>query len=240
MKLIAGLGNPGKEYEGTRHNIGFMVVSKLAEKHNIPGKMMPQFKAIVGKGVIKGVDTIIVEPLTFMNLSGFSVLKILNWYKIELADLIVVYDDIDFNLGKMRFRPDGSAGGHKGIQSIIDQSGGNQGFSRLRVGIGPGPSGPERKNFVLKPFLPDQQKLVSDTINLAVEGLECFLKEGIQSAMNRYNGIDLTRPKKVKARGKIFIDSSRGKFDQVIYFSNTIGYDTCTINEMFPVDLMTI
>lgn len=214
MYLIAGLGNPGKQYEATRHNIGFRVVSSFAQKHNIQGKTLPEFKAIAGKGNIFGADTIVVEPLTFMNLSGFSILKILNWYKIEIGNLIVVYDDIDINLGKIRLRPGGSDGGHNGIKSIIQQAGGKNDFSRLRVGIGPGPTGPERKNFVLKPFLPEQEKLLSATICLAVEALEQFLKEGIHSAMNKYNGVDLSAPVKIKKKLSVFGDGSLSNLEK--------------------------
>ena len=112
MILIAGLGNPGKEYEATRHNIGFMVVSSLCEKYNLRPIFESKFNAIVAKGNILGLDTILVKPLTFMNLSGSSILKLLNWYKINIEDILVVYDDIDFNLGEIRFKKDGSAGGH--------------------------------------------------------------------------------------------------------------------------------
>ena len=150
MFVVAGLGNPGKQYEGTRHNIGFRVVSALADKHKIHGKIEPKFNAIIGRGSINGIDTIVVEPLTFMNLSGDAILKILNWYKIDYHNLIVVYDDTDINLGKLRFRLDGSDGGHKGIRSIIQNLGNKNDFTRLRVGIGPAPNGPERKNFVLQ------------------------------------------------------------------------------------------
>ncbi|MEW5818626.1 MAG: aminoacyl-tRNA hydrolase [Cyanobacteriota bacterium] len=237
MYLVAGLGNPGAQYEGTRHNIGFRVVSKLAERHNIAGKISQDFKALCGKGSVCGVDTIVVEPLTFMNLSGYSILKILNWYKIESSNLIVIYDDIDLNLGRLRFRPAGSDGGHKGIRSIIEQLGNKTDFSRLRVGIGPGPSGPLRKNFVLQPFLPEQEKLLSDSISLAVDALEIFIKEGINSAMNKYNGVDLSAPpKKEKKRTTLFIDNSLSKLENEAIIINNYVIDK-NDNQIFPVDL---
>ena len=196
MFLVAGLGNPGPQYEGTRHNIGFRVVSSLADKYEIEGKVSQKFNAIVGRGSIKGVDTIVVEPLTFMNLSGNSILKILNWYKIEYTNMLVIYDDIDLDLGRFRFKSGGSAGGHNGMKSIIEQLGGKKDFDRFRIGIGPGPGGAERKNFVLKRFLPEQQKLLTESIKIATEGVECYLKSGLQRSMNKYNGINLAAPPK--------------------------------------------
>lgn len=196
MFLVAGLGNPGPQYEGTRHNIGFRVVSSLADKYKIEGKVSQKFNAIVGRGSVKGVDTIIVEPLTFMNLSGNSILKILNWYKIEYTNMLVIYDDIDLNLGRFRFKSGGSAGGHNGMKSIIEQLGGKKDFDRFRIGIGPGPGGAGRKNFVLKRFLPEQQKLLTESIKIATEGVECYLKSGLQISMNKYNGINLAAPPK--------------------------------------------
>jgi PTH1 family peptidyl-tRNA hydrolase len=237
MKVVAGLGNPGKEYAGTRHNIGFRVAARLAEKYNIDGKFESKFNALVGKGKIKGLDTIIVEPLTFMNLSGHAILKILNWYRVELPELIVVYDDIDINLGRIRFRPDGGPGGHNGVKSIIEQSGGKTNFPRLRVGIGPGPAGPERRNFVLKPFMSEQDKLVSDSINLAVEGLECYIKENIASAMNKYNGLDLTRPPKPKLKGKIFSDTSKVSFNEITLQAE---YSDNICGNIFAIDILTL
>lgn len=238
MILVAGLGNPGKQYESTRHNIGFQVVSALAEKHNISGKQVNKFNAITGAGTVCGVDTIIVEPLTFMNLSGEAILKILNWYKIDPGKMIIIYDDIDLNLGRLRFRPEGSDGGHNGIKSIIGVLGGRQNFARLRVGIGPGPGGSLRRNFVLTPFAREQQPLLKDSVNLAVEALELFLKEGVQSAMNKYNGIDLTKPQtQTKKKSRIFFDKSITMLEKEPLVLEFTDQQECK-NTIFPVNLL--
>lgn len=237
MYLVAGLGNPGPQYEGTRHNIGFRIVSSLADKYKIEGKVSQKFNAIVGRGTVKGVDTILVEPLTFMNLSGNSILKILNWYKIEHTNMLVIYDDIDLNLGRFRFREGGSTGGHNGIKSIIEQLGGKKDFDRLRIGIGPGPSGEERRNFVLKRFLPEQQNLLTDSINIATQGVECYLKSGLQIAMNKYNGMNLAAPpKKKKQRITLFIDHSFAKIEKEIFLNNNLELNNIS-NTIFPVSL---
>ncbi|MGD9580610.1 MAG: aminoacyl-tRNA hydrolase [Vampirovibrionia bacterium] len=237
MYLIAGLGNPGAQYEATRHNIGFRIISNLAEKHKIDGNFSQKFNAIVGKGTIKGIDTILVEPLTFMNLSGNAILKILNWYKIDHTKMLIIYDDIDLNLGRLRFKDGGSDGGHNGIKSIIEQLGGKQNFDRLRVGIGPGPNGPERKNFVLGKFLPEQQTLLSESIKLASQGVELYLKSGLQEAMNKYNGINLAAPpKKKKQRITLFIDHSFAKIEKEIFLSNNVETHNIS-NTIFPVDI---
>lgn len=240
MFLIAGLGNPGREYEYTKHNIGFRVVSNLADKHKIRGEFSSKFKALVGKGNILGIDTIIVEPLTFMNCSGFSILTILNWYKIDLSNLIVVYDDMDINLGKIRFRPDGSDGGHKGVKSIIEHAGGKTDFNRLRVGIGPRPDYIDRINFVLTTFSPEQEKLLSKTINLATEGLEHFVKEDIQSAMNKYNGTDLVSPAiKTKIRSGITIDLSWVNLEKKGLLTE-LPTNNNICNTIFPINLLNL
>lgn len=240
MKLVAGLGNPGAQYEKTRHNIGFAVVGSFAEKYEIKAKFESKFNALVGKGSVFGKDTIVVEPLTFMNLSGEAIIKIVNWYKIDISEIIVVYDDIDINLGKLRFRRGGSDGGHNGIKSIIECFGGRSDFSRLRVGIGPGPNGDERRNFVLRPFFTEQQKLVSDSIKLAVKGLEVFIKKDINAAMNKYNGVDLTSPPKIaKKKGQIISDFTLSKLEKPGILLD-VDTECCIKNKVYPIDLLSL
>lgn len=236
MILIAGLGNPGKEYENTKHNIGFKVVSKLAEKHQLTEKIFSKANAVMAQGTIFNVSTIIVKPLTFMNCSGFSILKILNWYKIQPVDLIVVYDDMALNLGKIRYRNGGSDAGHNGIKSIMEHLSGFDNFYRLRVGIGPDPGGELRKNFVLTTFLPEQEKLVFDTINMSVKSLEIFLKSGLNTAMNQFNGIDLSKPPKPKRKiAKLFIDPFNPNVDKnFLIMENTICESIK--NNIYPID----
>lgn len=215
MILIAGLGNPGPQYEQTRHNIGFMIVDKLLQQQAIEGKFSSNFNAYLAKGSVKGVPTIFVKPLTFMNLSGTSLAKIVHWYKMDLSEIVVIYDDIDLPLGQVRFRPNGSAGGHNGIKSIIECFGGESEFNRLRVGIGPGPGGSLRKNFVLTNFYPEQQALLDETISRAADGITYFIQEGMEKAMNTYNASpEAKKNKKQKKKfSPIFINTDCVKIE---------------------------
>lgn len=188
MLAIAGLGNPGAKYSGTRHNIGFMITGALGEKHGISGGFSSKFNAITGKGKIKGAEVLLIQPQTYMNLSGEAVSKALNWYKIDFKDLFVIYDDTSIEFGRVRFRPSGSAGGHNGIKSIISRCG-NDVFPRLKVGIGPDPGERFRADYVLQPFFPEEKKHLPEIINACVEAVEFYLEKGMEPAMNRYNGI---------------------------------------------------
>ena len=189
MKIIVGLGNPGDKYKGTRHNIGFMVINELASKHNINGKSETKFNAIVGKGSIDGIEVLIVQPLTYMNLSGQALAKILNWYKLSIDDLLVVYDDMSLDIGRIRFKGNGSDAGHNGIKSIIENLGGNKNFSRLKVGIGPDPGGILRESYVIGKFTPQEIEILDKLVPICVEGIELFLKSGLQKASNDFNGV---------------------------------------------------
>ncbi len=213
MKIIAGLGNPGEKYKNTRHNAGFIITEVLASKHNIKGSFNSKFNAITGKGLIDGEEVVIVQPLTYMNLSGEAVIKVLNWYKIEIPDLLVVYDDISLDLGRIRFRPSGSAGGHNGIESIISSCA-SQKFARLKVGIGPLRSGSEArsgdakaaaiqgklipspgehllKSFVLEKFSEEETKILEKIIPLSTEAIEDYIYNGITFVQDKYNGLDI-------------------------------------------------
>jgi len=190
MKIIVGLGNPGEKYKNTRHNTGFMVTEALASKHGISGKFNSRFNAIIGKGVIKDTEVLIVQPLTFMNLSGEAVSKILSWIKPDIKDLFVVFDDVSLDIGKIRFREDGSAGGHNGIKSIISCCGG-QNFSRLKIGIGPNPGESLWASYVLEKFTAEESEILKKIIPLSVEAIEDYLFMGINFAQNKYNGIDV-------------------------------------------------
>jgi peptidyl-tRNA hydrolase, PTH1 family len=187
--IIAGLGNPGEKYSFTRHNIGFMITGKLSEKFSIQGKFESKFNAIIGKGNVYGTSVIIIQPMTYMNLSGEAVSKVLNFYKINIENLLVVFDDISLDLGKIRFRKDGSDGGHNGIKSIINCLGNVNKFPRLKVGIGPQPPEIPSESYVLQPFQNSEKVLLEKVVDLSVESIEYFLKKGIDSAQNKYNGI---------------------------------------------------
>lgn len=184
MKLIVGLGNPGSRYARNRHNIGYQCIERLVQRYSLaPPKVM--FKAYVTSGQILGVKTVLARPLTFMNLSGEAVRPLLHWYRIELADLLVVYDDLDLPLGKIRLRQQGSSGGHKGMVSIIEQLG-TAAFPRLRVGIGR-PACGEPPDHVLSDFTTDEAIVMDMALDQAVAAVETFIAFGIRVAMNQHN-----------------------------------------------------
>ena len=185
MKLIIGLGNPGKEYENTRHNTGFMVLDRLSEKLNIE-MTQNKFKGLYGKSKYKGEDVILLKPQTFMNLSGESVREIVDFYNIEPEKVIVIYDDIDTEKGKIRIRKKGGPGSHKGMISVINELK-TEDFPRIRVGIGQ----PEHKNdminYVIGKIPEDEEKILIQGVKKAAEAVEEILKNGIDIAMNKFN-----------------------------------------------------
>jgi PTH1 family peptidyl-tRNA hydrolase len=184
--LIIGLGNPGREYRATRHNVGFMVVDELAQAWRMR-MMRVQAKAIIGSGIFADQKVVLAKPQTYMNLSGESVVALMRFYKIPLAHLLVVHDDLDLPLGTLRLRPDGGAGGQKGIASIIQRLGG-QDFPRLRIGIGRPPGQMEASTYVLQDFTAAEQEVVRFVLLQSVRAIETFVSEGLEMAMNRYNG----------------------------------------------------
>jgi len=187
MFLIAGLGNPGRQYEKTRHNMGFDTIDELIDRHRIPQGGIAH-KAMYGKGMIAGEKVLAVKPLTYMNLSGEAIREYVNYYKMNPeTELIVIYDDIDLDPGQIRIRKKGSAGGHNGIKSIIAQIG-TQNFYRIKVGVGAKPKGWDLADYVLGRFSPEERELVDKAICDAADAVEMILKDGIEAAMNHYNG----------------------------------------------------
>ncbi|MFV0528422.1 MAG: aminoacyl-tRNA hydrolase [Lachnospiraceae bacterium] len=187
MYIIAGLGNPGRQYEHTRHNMGFDVADALIEEYKIPQKGV-KFQSVYGSGHIGREKAVIVKPLTFMNLSGQAVQPMTDFFKIEIeTQLIVIYDDIDLELGQLRLRKQGSAGGHNGMKDIIQRLG-TQKFIRVKVGVGAKPPGWDLADYVLSHFSASEQKIVEETQSRAVQAVACILNEGIDTAMNKYNG----------------------------------------------------
>ena len=187
MFLIAGLGNPGRQYEKTRHNMGFDTIDELIERHRIPQGGIAH-KAMYGKGMIAGEKVLAVKPLTYMNLSGEAIREYVNYYKMNPeTELIVIYDDIDLDPGQIRIRKKGSAGGHNGIKSIIAQIG-TQNFYRVKVGVGAKPKGWDLADYVLGRFSSEERELVDKAICDAADAVEMILKDGIEAAMNHYNG----------------------------------------------------
>lgn len=185
MKLVVGLGNPGRKYEGTRHNIGFEVVYALARKF-ATGKPKTDFQAEVVEAAIGSERVLLVCPQTFMNLSGASVIKARDFYKLENRELLIVADDFNLPLGKLRVRTGGSAGGQKGLADII-RCLGTEEFPRLRIGIGVPPENWEGRDFVLSKFTKDEQPEMQIAVVRAAEAVECWATEGIAACMNQFN-----------------------------------------------------
>ena len=183
MKLIVGLGNPGKKYEHTRHNMGFDVVDLFSELAQIDIDK-DAFKGLVGRGKVFDEDVYLLKPQTFMNLSGESVREIVSYFKIPKEDIIVIYDDLDLEPGKIRLRLSGSSGGHRGIQNIIEQLG-TENIKRIRIGIGK--PNYDTIDYVLGKPLKEEQVLIDEAIKKAVDALKEILKNNFDSAMNKYN-----------------------------------------------------
>jgi PTH1 family peptidyl-tRNA hydrolase len=179
------LGNPGREYAQTRHNVGFQIVTRLAEKHGLSFSRM-QNEALVATGRIGDVRVVLAKPQTWMNESGRAVGPLARFYKVELARLLVIYDDLDIPAGTIRLRSEGGSGGHKGMRSIIERLG-TQDFPRLRVGIGRPPGRMDPVDYVLLPFARGEESLMDMTRERAIEAIECFLAEGIMAAMTSFN-----------------------------------------------------
>jgi PTH1 family peptidyl-tRNA hydrolase len=183
--LIAGLGNPGRKYKNNRHNIGFKVANKLAERHGISMARL-EMRAIVGKGVIRNRQVILAKPQTYMNESGQAIGRLLNYYDVPLANLMVIYDEIDLPLGTLRLRENGGSGGHNGMKSIIAHVGND--FPRLRLGVGRPPGRMDAAAYVLRDFQGDEIMLAEEMIGAAADAVESYLVDGIELAMTRHNG----------------------------------------------------
>ena len=191
MFLIAGLGNPGTEYAATRHNIGFDMVTYLSDKYDIAVRTR-EGKALTGKGMIAGQKVILAQPQTYMNLSGESVRALMDYYKIAEDGLIVIYDDISLEVGQIRVRPKGSAGGHNGIKNIIAHLG-SQEFARIKIGVGAKPEGGDLVKHVLGRFPKEEDAMLRDVFALADEALRTILTDSVESAMNQVNGKRIER-----------------------------------------------
>lgn len=185
MKLIAGLGNVGDKYCFTRHNAGFMVLDKWALDEGLSFREEKKLKCFLTKLRYNNEDLLLVKPTTFMNLSGEAVRAVMDYYKIEVKDILIIYDDIALDLGRIRFRANGSDGGHNGIKSII-QHVGTKDFDRLKVGIGPQPNIPS-ENYVLQNFPQEQHEELKDVLKKSIEAVEYYLKNDIQKAQNLFN-----------------------------------------------------
>ena len=194
MKMIVGLGNPGNEYAGTRHNVGWMLVDALAEHLGI-NEWRSREKGMVAEGRIGSEKILLVKPLTYMNNSGECVGPLMRWYKLEPEDIMAAHDDMDIPMGTIRIRKKGSAGGHNGIKSLLSHIG-SENFGRLRIGIGRPQPGWSVINHVLAKFNDQEQEKIGDAIKQLIPAVECMVLEGQDMAMNKFN------PKKVKKAKK--------------------------------------
>ena len=185
MKIIVGLGNPGIKYAGSRHNTGFSVVTGISDKFDIPFKKK-ECKSVTGHGIIAGEKVVLAMPQTYMNLSGEAVQELLHFYKCEPSDLIVIYDDVDLDVGRIRIRKQGSAGGHNGIKSIIGCIGTDE-FDRVKVGVGHKPQGWDLADYVLGRFPREELLVMREAVDYATKAYEEIIMAGADSAMNKYN-----------------------------------------------------
>jgi peptidyl-tRNA hydrolase, PTH1 family len=186
-QLIVGLGNPGAKYDGTRHNIGFVVVDALARAWNVPMTENKKFHGWFGEGLaLRSSKVRLLKPSTYMNDSGRAIRAVLDWYKIPPEAVLVVYDDMDLPVGRLRLRLSGSAGGQNGMKSAIAHLGTDQ-FPRLRIGIGSKAAGRDAVDHVLGSFTPTDKALILEVLDLAVGAIETSLHQGVQQSMNRYN-----------------------------------------------------
>ncbi len=187
MYIIAGLGNPGRNYTGTRHNIGFDAIDTIASENNIKFNKT-KFKADIGEGTIGGEKVILAKPQTFMNLSGESIRPLRDWYKIPDENIIIIHDDISLPLGKLRLRGKGSAGGHNGMKSIIYQLGTDI-FPRIKIGVGAPPDADyDLADFVLGKFSKNEVEILIQTVIKAADAVESIIKNGVEKTMSKFNG----------------------------------------------------
>lgn len=190
MFLIAGLGNPGKKYEKTRHNLGFMVIDELARRNSVSVDKS-KFKSLTGEFKLGGEKVILMKPQTYMNLSGEAIREAVNFYKIDLKNLLVIYDDLDIPMGALRIRTSGSSGTHNGMKSVVSQLG-SRDFPRVRIGIGSNKDD-NLIDFVIGKPSKSEEAVLSDTVSEAVHAVECYITDGIDKAMNRFNSGKVTK-----------------------------------------------
>ena len=207
MYVICGLGNPGKKYANTRHNMGFITIDQLAEKHDIKVDKV-KFKALVGEGRIAGQKVLLVKPQTYMNLSGESVQEVMHFYKLDLEALILIYDDLDLEAGALRLRKFGSAGTHNGMRSVVQHLGSDR-FPRIRLGIG-GNGKRDIIDHVIGGFTKEEVPVLEMAVTKAVDAVECMLEEGIDRAMSRYNSKKKSKETEKKDEEKVKENEEKG------------------------------
>ncbi len=189
LKLVVGLGNPGKNYQDTRHNVGFMVADKIAQDFNI-GLKNKKFDSVFGRGFVEEVEVLLAKPLAFMNRSGLPVQKLAHYFRIQCEDMVVIHDDIDLAYGRLKIKEKGGHGGHNGIRSLMDAFGGGD-FARLRIGVGRSEAGEDVTGHVLGRFSAEQSQLLARIITSARDAVVTVLSQGTKVGMNLFNGKDL-------------------------------------------------
>lgn len=194
MKAIVGLGNPGSQYERTRHNVGFRVLDLLATTAGAEFKAVKNFEGAAVKAQLAGKDVILLKPLTYMNLSGRATAAVINWFKLPLSELLVIHDDVSLPLGRIRVQSGGGAGGQHGIESIISCLGNKKEFDRIKVGVGPDPGGDRRADFVLSGVRPEDVELLETVLQKSRDAVVSWLQKGAKETMNFYNGQIFGRP----------------------------------------------
>jgi PTH1 family peptidyl-tRNA hydrolase len=185
MRIIIGLGNPTEKYQATRHNIGWDAITRIADDYNI-ALNQNKHKAICGTGYIEGEKVILAQPVTYMNLSGESVRQLVDYYKVSAQDIIVIYDDISLDVGRLRIRKKGSAGGHNGIKSIISHLGTDE-FPRIKIGVGEKPKDWDLADYVLSRFKEDEEKIIREALKDSSDACRMIISDGMDAAMNKYN-----------------------------------------------------
>ena len=185
MKIVAGLGNPGERYRGTRHNVGFAVIDGLARRHGL-GFEAAQAEGLQAKWRVAGDVVLLVKPLTFMNVSGEAVAAMCRYYRIEAPDVLIVCDDVNLPLGRLRARASGSEGGHNGLRSIAEHLGTTE-YARLRIGVGRGDARRDLADHVLARFEPDEQTVIDEAVGRSMDAVEMFVATGIGPVMNAFN-----------------------------------------------------
>lgn len=185
MYIIVGLGNPTREYQATRHNVGWDAITRLSDDYRIPLDLK-KHKALCGKGMIEGEKVVLAQPLTYMNLSGESVRELMDFYKVTPEEILVIYDDISLDVGQLRIRKQGSAGGHNGIKSIIAHLG-TDAFPRIKVGVGDKPKGWDLADYVLSRFKEEEQPAIREALKDTSDACRMIITSGIDAAMNQYN-----------------------------------------------------
>lgn len=188
MKMIVGLGNPGVKYEATRHNAGFWAIDELSERHHIPVRRKRN-NSLIGNARIAGEQVLLVKPLTYMNLSGEAIRELADYYNIPTEDILIIYDDIDIPFGSVRIRKSGSAGSHNGMRSIVKELGENH-FPRVRISVGRPQERIPLADYVLSVPTEKEMKVLEKCVFRAADGVEFFLKDGIENAMNKINGLE--------------------------------------------------